>query len=81
VNLSQFRDELQKELNEFEGRLTFEAIETRDPDDLDVEIYDITGEWTYQFAGPSWVAIMAAVRAAKANGDFEDPREKYPEYY
>lgn len=81
MEISQFRDELAKELHPFEGRLTFECVQSRDPDDLDLEIFDVTSEWTYLFSGTSWVSILAAVRAAIANGDLEDPREKYPEYY
>ena len=82
MELGQFRDELSKLLAQTEGsRLTFECIMTRHPDDLDLEIHDIEAQWTYAFAGSSWVSILAAVQAAIANGDFEDPREKYPEYY
>jgi hypothetical protein len=80
MNLSEFRDEVGKTLAD-RPDLIWECVVSRDPDDLDFEIHDIENEWSYVYSGTSWVAILAALRAAIANGDLEDPREKYPEYY
>jgi len=80
MNISQFRDAVGKELAH-RPDLTWDCVTTEAPDVLDFEIQDIDNEWSYIYSATSWVAMLAALRAAIANGDLEDPREKYPEYY
>lgn len=80
MDIGKFRDEVRKALAA-RSSLEFECVLSRAPDEYDLEIHDVVNEWSYIYSGTSWVSVLAALHAAIANGDLEDPREKFPEFY
>ena len=83
MNASEFRDAVVRRIRTLDSfsELEYEVTVVREPDEYELCIYNKKKDWSYPFQAPSFISILAALDASIVNGDFEDPQEKYPEYY